>query len=188
MRKGSREPLLLSQGDLDLLAADLLSADPRTFAAAARKVTHAYIAGRLSREQCRDLLRRLLIDKDARRHLLLLLLLDDGNREIQLAVADLLLFLTVEIDPALGALQPSQLVDVAAVVVDLVGWRQAAEGGSSCYGPGESLYVKYILEADAAVDVVTYVRLRLLTSVLEALRDAAPQEGARLRDSLLAGH
>ncbi|CEM25425.1 unnamed protein product [Vitrella brassicaformis CCMP3155] len=185
MREGSREPAL-SHSDIDLLAADLLSADPSTFTAAARKVADACVNERLSRKRGRDLLRRFLADKGLRR--ILTWLLDNGNPETQLAAADLLLFLMPEIRPALAALQPSQLVDVAGVVVDVVTWREAAEGGSRCYGPDESLFVKHAVKADAAVDVVTYLRLALLAEVIHALYDAVPDEGARLRDLFLASH
>ncbi|CEL95487.1 unnamed protein product [Vitrella brassicaformis CCMP3155] len=167
---------------------DVLSAvDRRTFAAAGRKLTDACVNERVTRLQGRHVLRRLLTDKEALRRILTWLV-DDSEKETQLAAADLLGVLGGEIKPALAALQPSQLVDVAAVVVDLVGRRRAGEGGSGYYGPDESLYVKHILEADAAVDVVTYVRLLLLASVLHALHDAAPDEGARLRDLFLASH
>ncbi|CEM30528.1 unnamed protein product [Vitrella brassicaformis CCMP3155] len=181
MRKGSREPQL-SESDIDPIAADLLSADPSTLTARARK-----LCGRLTRQQGQHLAARLLEDKDGLRRMLARLL-DGSNQETQLAAADLLLYLIRWIKPALAALQRSQLADVAAVFVDVVTWKEAAEGGSRCYGPDESLAVKEVLKADAAVDVVTYVRLLFLASVLEALHAAAPEEGARLRDLVLAGH
>ncbi|CEM23397.1 unnamed protein product, partial [Vitrella brassicaformis CCMP3155] len=188
MRRGSREPQLLSQSDIDAAVADLLSSSDEAFTAAALTLARACINKRLSRQEARGLIARLLEDKDGLRRTLARLV-DDGEKESQLAVADLLLCLAVEIKPALAALQPSQLVDVAAVVVDLVTWRHiSADGSSRCYGPDESLAVKHGLKADAAADIVTLVRLGLLIAALQALREAAPQEGACLRDLLLAGH
>ncbi|CEM30496.1 unnamed protein product [Vitrella brassicaformis CCMP3155] len=188
MRKGSREPQLLSQSDTDLLAADLLSADPTTFTAAARQVANACVKERLNKKEKQRLAARLLKDKDGLRRILLRLV-NDRYRETQLAAADLLLFIVTEnlINPAIAALQSCQLVDVAGVIVDVVTWREPT-AASRGYGPDESLYVKHVVKADAAVDVVTYLRLLFLASVLQDLQAAAPREGARLRDSVLANH